>query len=159
MGIEPKHLLDYVINPVLRDLGLWSVPAAQLVLGTACQESQCGRWLHQVGGGPARGVYQCEPDTHDDIWMNYLVFHGALADKVMHWAIGEGDLASELEGNLYYATAMCRVHYYRAPEALPKSLAKQAMLWKLRYNTPLGAGTVEQYIQNWHRFGLTHIRW
>jgi len=149
--IDPIQLLKYVIRPTLRDLGVWSVNAEQLVLGTACQESACGEYLVQLGNGPALGIYQMEPATHADIWRNYLPGR-ALATKVSDLAIHAGLDADEMIGNLYYATAMCRVHYLRVPSAIPSGLRKQAEYWKRHYNTELGAGTVDEYIQSWERF-------
>jgi hypothetical protein len=146
------QLLNYIIRPVLRDLGLWSEPAERLVLGTACQESACGQYVHQIEG-PALGIYQCEAASHDDIWDNYLDFNLDLSKKVQRWYINTtNELSDELPGNLYYATAMCRIHYLRVPEPIPDTLPGQAALWKLRYNTPKGKGTVEEYIHNWRRF-------
>jgi len=152
--IEPKHLLHYVIRPVLKDLGLWSEPAERLVLGTACQESHCGRYLKQLGGGPALGIYQMEPATHDDIHENYLRYQPALQAKVSHFGVDTVSLTSaeEMMGNLYYATAMCRIHYRRVSEPLPDYLGGQAKYWKTYYNTEAGAGTVQEYIDNWNTY-------
>jgi len=151
--IEPSHLLKYVIRPVLKDLGLWSVPAEQLVLGTACQESECGRWLHQLGAGPALGIYQMEPATHNDIWDNFLEYKPDLVEKLKRFHINLAeDTECELMGNLYYATAMCRVNYLRMPGAIPDYLGGQAQYWKTFWNTELGAGTIQEYIDNWNRF-------
>ncbi len=62
-----------------------------------------------------------------------------------------------LAGNLWYAAAMCRVHYYRYPEPIPDHLSGQAALWKQRYNTELGKGTTGDYIANWRSvFPSTH---
>jgi hypothetical protein len=149
--IDPIHLLKYVIRPVLKDLDLWSVEAEQLVLGTACQESKCGEYLVQLGGGPALGIYQMEPATHDDIWRNYLPGR-AIKYKISDFAFNAGLDADEMIGNLYYATAMCRIHYLRVPEKIPVGLHPQAAYWKKYYNTPLGAGTINEYINSWERF-------
>ena len=54
MGIHPKHLAEYVIRPSLKPLGLYSLEAEQLLLGTAAVESQLGFYLHQIKG-PALG--------------------------------------------------------------------------------------------------------
>ena len=56
--------------------------------------------------------------------------------------------------DLFYAAAMCRVHYRRFPEPLPEAtdLPGQARLWKLRYNSPLGAGTEAEYIANYEKY-------
>ena len=58
-----------IIRPVLLVIGGESRAAENLILGTALQESNL-RYLRQLGDGPARGVYQMEPATHDDIWDN-----------------------------------------------------------------------------------------
>jgi hypothetical protein len=151
--ISVPDLVSCVIRPVLKDIGLWSENAEKLVLGTCCVESACGQYLVQIGGGPALGIYQCEPATHEDIWTNFLRFRPELAAKVRHLIINCTDaLHDELCGNLYYATAMCRVHYCRFPEPIPDTLLGQAQFWKLRYNTVLGAGTVEDYVAAWRRF-------
>src|SRR5258708_26545125 len=36
----------------------------------------------QLGGGPAVGLFQMEPTTHDDCWTNFLNFRPVLAGKV-----------------------------------------------------------------------------
>lgn len=150
--IDPIHLRTYVIRPVLKDLGLWSERAEQLLLGTACQESQCGRWLRQIGEGPAVGIYQMEPATHNDLWNNFLDHRESIARKVHMHVVGLGPTAEQMAGNLYYATAMCRVHYLRVPQPIPATLSEQAEYWKRFYNTELGKGRVEDYISNWARF-------
>ena len=158
--IDPQQLLEFVIRPVLHDLGLWSVPAEQLVLGTACKESECGRWLKQLGGGPALGIYQMEPETHDDIWNNYLDYHDNLANSIKQWAneTSKRDFVEELAWNLGYATALCRVHYLRVPSPIPDYLLGQAQYWKQHYNTTRGKGTVNEYIASWEKF-VPHDLW
>lgn len=151
--MNPDHLYNYVIEPTLRHIGLFSEAAAELVLGTALQESN-GDYLKQIGGGPAVGIYQMEPATYDDIWKNYLVYKPILTREILSLELPRfAKGASEMIGNLYYATAMCRVHYYRRPEALPPAgnVKKQAAYWKAHYNTRLGHGTIDQYINNWKR--------
>ena len=158
--LDPQMLTNNVIAPVLRRLQLYSPAAVELVLGTAMQESKL-RWLVQLGGGPGRGLWQMEPATHDDIWKNFLAYQKPLADRVTRykgvWSLspqlGDPYDVDELVGNLFYACAMCRVHYYRQKEELPEAgnLSGQARYWKKYYNTPLGAGTPEEYIASWHQ--------
>jgi len=150
--IDPGQLLQHIIRPVLQSLNLYSIAAERLVLGTACQESECGRWVRQIGG-PALGIYQMEPATYDDLWTNFLAYQPTLGPKVKKYAAGLVlSNADELVGNLYLATAMCRVHYYRVKEPLPDDLPGQAAYWKQYYNTPSGAGTEAQYRSSWNRF-------
>lgn len=157
--LDPKQLRDFVIYPVLDTLALHKndderESAMQLLLGTAMQESKL-TYLHQLGGGPALGLWQMEPATKDDIlrwikWEETNPAHSHLHETISE-LIGSLPLVDDLVGNLYYACAMCRVHYYRVPEKLPRAydFVGHAEYWKKYYNTPLGAGTISQYLENW----------
>ena len=59
-------------------------------------------------------------------------------------------LDENLSINLMYGAAVCRLCYYRQPEALPEAgdLEGQAAFWKQHYYTPVGAGTVSKYISS-----------
>ena len=159
---------DRIIIPTLHLMGrrFAGSAAVNLLLGTALQESGL-RHLRQVGG-PARGVYQMEPATHDDLWSTYLMEHIALRDEASHHAalvrrrknlarLVSGFLGpvpgrlDALEGNLYYATAMARLHYWRVPAPLPQhdDIGGFAAYWKEHWNTRLGRGTEAQFIRNW----------
>ena len=52
-----------------------------------------------------------------------------------------------LATNLMHGAAVCRLCYYRQPEALSEAgdIGGQAAFWKQHYNTPLGAGMVSKY--------------
>jgi hypothetical protein len=142
-----------ILRPTLNHIALPSEAAEQLLLGTALVES---RLVHrrQIGGGPARGFFQMEPATHDDIWNNFLEFRPGLAEKIKSLRSSPAANAhQELERNDKYACAMARAHYLRAPEVLPEvgDLEGMAGYWKQYYNTPLGAGSVSKYLATWHR--------
>lgn len=153
--IDREQFVDLIIEPTLQHIGLYSDAATELVLGTALQESRL-TYIHQLGNGPALGVFQMEPATHNDIWQNYLKYREDLRNYVIDLAsrinIKSGMVdALELISNLNYAAAMCRIHYLRTPDPLPQSgdTAGQAKYWKQYYNTPLGRGTVEEYMRSW----------
>ena len=57
-------------------------------------------------------------------------------------------LDENLATNLMYGAAICRLCYYRKPDALPEAgdIEAQAAFWKQHYNTPLGKGTVSKYV-------------
>lgn len=151
--IDPRQLRAFVIDPVLNRIGLYSLAASDLVLGTIAQESACGQYIKQIGGGPALGICQMEPATHDDIWKNFLRYKDDLRDAVAREsACGIGGDARELVGNLNYAVAMCRVHYARKPGLIPADRLGQARYWKQWYNTEKGAGSVDEYMRNWARY-------
>ncbi|MDA8232649.1 MAG: hypothetical protein M0006_15045 [Magnetospirillum sp.] len=155
-GIDIRQLRDLVVRPALEAIGLGGPAAEELMVGTILQESGGGHWLHQVGRGPAIGICQMEPATHDDLWRNFLRSRPDLASKVQRLMVEAqvGEIgASEMAGNLYYAVAMARLVYARAPEPLPPAgdLAAQAAYYKRHYNTADGAATVAQYMANWQR--------
>jgi hypothetical protein len=85
-----------------------------------------------------------EPNTHDDIWDNYLRYRDKLSHAILEMG---GPDSRELIWNLKYAVAMCRVHYRRVREPLPAAgdLKRQAAYWKL------GKGTEEEYINSWRK--------
>lgn len=146
----------FIIEPVLQDLGLLSASAVNLLLGTCAQESRMGHFLRQQGAGPALGIFQMEPATHDDIWRNYLMYHGDLAGRVWSYLpdANRSPDPRNLVWNLKYATAMARIHYRRSPLPLPPAddISGLARMWKQVYNTPAGRGTEAEFISNYRRF-------
>ena len=156
--VDLQQFRDIIVIPTLQVLDLHSDAAVELLLGTAIQESRI-MYLKQLGGGPALGFFQMEPATHADIWDNYLKYNRDLQVKVSLTASRDPDTrppAILLASNLWYAAAMCRVHYWRRPEALPQAgdVEGMAAYWKEHYNTYLGAGTEEEYIENWEAYGI-----
>ena len=145
-GLDAKQLRLLVIRPTLKKIGMHSIAAERLLLATAIAESKL-KWIEQLPAGPALSIYQIEPGTNADIWKNFLSFRPKLANTV--WGLAGGWMAREREviGNLYYATALARLVYRRAPGALPDpdNLEEMAFYWKGNYNTKLGKGTVRGF--------------
>lgn len=145
--INPVQFREYVVRPVLVGISLWSPAAEQLMLGTAAVESGMGEYLHQIKG-PALGVMQMEPATHNDIINNYLMYRQLLWRDVVQVCGVDGVRVGNLTTNLSYAVAMARIHYLRVPDPLPEpdDLEALAKYWKDHYNTHLGKGTVEKFL-------------
>jgi len=147
-GLNKEQFTDLIIDPILEALRLNSRAARELLLGTAIQESGL-KYLAQLGDGPAVGLFQMEPATHDDIWKNFLAYQPKFAERLIGTGVKKNAIA--MAGDLWYAAGMCRLHYYRVSAPLPEAgdLESQAAYWKKYYNTIQGAGTVEHYIRNW----------
>jgi hypothetical protein len=155
---DPEGFVAEVITPVLAALELdqdHTSATIELLLGTALQESGL---IHrvQLGGGPARGFFQMEPNTHDDIWANFLKFRPLLAQKVAKFIDGRTPNSQFLTNNDQYAAAMTRVHYLRMGQFVGKApipsvgdIAGMAHYWKEFYNTAQGAGSPAQFVANW----------
>lgn len=149
--IEPRQLLNHVVRPTLAQLEIDGDTAEKLVMGTIAHESKLGTYLKQIQG-PALGICQMEPPTHDDIWHNWLRYRPALTEQLLKfvpmWAM-EGKTEPDarlLITSLEYAVAMCRIHYLRVPHPLPDPDATSlAWYWKEHFNTSRGRGTPQQF--------------
>lgn len=155
-GIECAQLCKHIIKPTLEALDPmipYSRAAENLLLGTAAQESHMGRYLKQIRG-PARGIYQMEPGTYDDIWRSYLIYHPEMEKVIESLILQNFTDSGQLAGNLYLATAMARIHYFRVSAPLPKvnDLKGQANYWKFYYNTHRGRGTTREFMENYRRY-------
>tara|TARA_R110002049_G_scaffold239404_3_gene412579 strand:+ start:1940 stop:2359 length:420 start_codon:yes stop_codon:yes gene_type:complete len=136
--------------------------AENLLMGTAAQESHLGTYLAQLGGGPALGIFQMEPATHQDIWDNFLRYKTYIRAGVLegvpptHREPSQSAAhASLLIHDLSYATAMARIHYLRVSEALPADpddVEALGTYWKNHYNTHRGRGTVAEFVSNYAEF-------
>lgn len=160
MPINTSQLRDCVIVPTLNDLTNFfnkpmNTPAAvNLLLGTAAQESNMGTYLTQLNDGPARSIYQVEEPTH-----NHVLNWGKenLPDflaQLRRLEIRELSREENMLGNLFYATAIARLNYWRIAAPLPSEhdIRGLANYWKTYWNTQLGKGTVTQFIANYERF-------
>ena len=161
MSINKEQLAD-LIERVLLDLEEFTLgkikfteEAKTLLLMTAAHESHLGKYIKQVKG-PALGIFQMEPATHEDHWA-YITPRAWLYDALCAMNLECDTDASALEYNLKYAIVMARVHYYRKPEALPSSLSKDyiqqlAEYAKKHYNTEEGKATPEEYSSDYLKY-------
>lgn len=146
----------YVVRPACMRLGMWSIAAEHLVLGTGLTESQY-KFLDQTtpGVGPAYGPWQMEKATHDDLWVNYIAFQPSALRTVVLAISGETRDSEDvprayippittLHWNLLYGAAMCRLHYRRVRATIPaaEDYVGMAGYWKEHYNTVRGRGTI-----------------
>lgn len=163
---DAAQFRDTLIIPMLEKMEAWGFAGANnpsavnLLIGTAFHESLGGKYLHQVGG-PALGMFQIEPDTHDDIWRNYLKYNEKRSAHILDmlapmnrpdttsW-LGNVDWHRQLITNLDYSVVMARLVYYRQNFEWPAPDDVRALgnLWKVIYNTSHGAGSVEQFIDH-----------
>lgn len=159
--IDVRQLRAFIVRPALEAIDLWSLAAERLVLGTAAHESGGFRWLHQVGG-PAVSWWQIEPATYVDLMERTVPRLAQRYPRVVNGLLGMAQKNHRayppsfyLMHNAAFAAACCRVLYFRAPEAMPHEddLDGMAAFWKLRYNTPLGRGRPEQWLDAYR----THV--
>lgn len=151
--VMDKYQLRELISETLYEIGLHSEDAVNLLMGTAAQESRLGYYIKQIKG-PALGVFQMEPATFDDIVKNYLTYKDSLFVRISTNSKIRYASSDQLQFNLKLAICFARIHYLRVPEPLPTTIEGYAAYWKKHYNTYLGAGTEEEFIQNYKKYVL-----
>lgn len=121
--------------------------ARLLLLETAMQETQLGRYRDPTKDGAGRGITQFDKIPTDDI------INRAKNSEVelIREAFGI-DIHLVEHDDLDFAPLVCfiltRLKYKRIPEPIPSTVEGRAEYWKEHYNTVLGKGTVEEYIKN-----------
>lgn len=137
-----SSVLGKIPYPWSKHENCYSRSARELILATILHESDGGRYIKQVGGGPGTGIIQMEPPTFRDImdymkrnknWKNWGLTRQAI---LMKFSVGENPTVEQLEWNNGLAIAMCRVHYLRAPHSLPPhdNLDAISRYWFEHYN-------------------------
>jgi hypothetical protein len=155
--IDQAQFRFIVVRPALQMLNLWSPAAENLLIGTALAESRL-TYLRQKPDGPALGLYQMEPATHDDLWDSWLNARPEYARLVRHHLgsrYTSPDRAQVLTWDMRYASMMCRLQYRRFPQALPPAHDMRALgeYWKRYWNTHLGAGRVDKFVELYETHG------
>ncbi|MCE2576012.1 hypothetical protein [Komagataeibacter sp. FNDCR2] len=139
-GLDVGQLKREIVLPTLQAIALDGPAAVNLLTGIALAESRAA-YLRQFNG-PALGLWQMEPATHEDCWNNFLhaTAQAALTPRIRTLLSPEPRLR-QLVSNLRYACAMARVQVFRAPAPLPPATDAAALsaYHKQFYNTALGA--------------------
>jgi hypothetical protein len=150
--------LRVLIQNTLTPMGVYSRDAEELLMATCANESNLGEFRSQAPNGPARGIFQMEAEDFNDIWTNYLKYHISLGTMCTDLNNGEQGTSDSLVNNDRYAIAMARVHYCRAPGALPSYQDIEAIwaYYKAHYNTPQGAATHNDFVAKYNKFVLGH---
>ena len=151
-----------IISDVINKLGKkYADPKAlELVYNTGLVESKYV-YLKQIKG-PAVGCWQIEPWVGVSICNDFLKFRESLMKKVadscmLDWKYfiepSEDDWRYILTTNLAAQIIFCRLHYWRVPKPLPRTLEEQAIQWKQYYNTAKGAGTPQHFAEIVSKYG------
>lgn len=160
--IEAQQFRLFIVRPTLERLAPvvpYSAAAENIVVGTALYETGLTRFDQWTGKdddtlGPALGVYQIERPTHADLYANFIERRGELLGKIMGLTAQWPAQDVQLVTNLAYATAICRLIYFRRPEPLPAAddIDGMGAFYKAHYNTPAGAGTAQAWAECYRRY-------
>lgn len=149
-----KQNIRHLVKFVLKNVGLHSDNAEELIMGTFAVESNLGEYIYQSGHGPARGIGQMEPLTESDIWKRVIPRKKGLSEKIQSLTgVSKCDNFA-LTSNLAYQIIMTRLKYLSIPEPLPHyaDLDGMANYWKRYYNTYGGKGTIEDFVKKYKKY-------
>jgi len=152
--LDISQFRQYIITPALSNLQLYSKDAEELLVFTCAVESDGGTFLHQISG-PAVGIYQCEPNTHNDIWRNYIIHRNNYVSQLgLNFGVSTIPDVSRLMSDLLYASAICRLHYRRVKEALPPADDAEKLYdyYKQYYNTSAGKSKKATSLRKYQAF-------
>lgn len=152
--LDCSQFRSLIVEPVLSKLRVYSKNAEELLVFTCAAESLGGTLLQQIKG-PALGIYQMEPNTYTDIWVNYIRARNQLATLMaLHFGCNKIPDIERMIYDLHYATAMARIHYLRMPGNLPDAKDVDGMwdYYKKYYNTEKGKAKKEDSIKKYQDF-------
>lgn len=162
-----EKIRNTAVRPALQALEPvipYTQTAENQVLNTGAHES--GGFVHrvQVGGGPARGLWQMEQATFRDLYDRYLGAHPVLKGKVdsLLWAVGSSPGAGsgsdpwlQIETNDVFAAAMCRIRYWDSAAKLsfdPRDVFESSRCWSQFYNTRRDPRLEAEFVANVRRY-------
>lgn len=158
MSFHPEQFRS-LITRTLKSIDKYSPDAVELLMLTAAHESLLGHYLYQYGGGPALGVFQCEPATHLDHW-RYLNIKRNSDPALYNIIIGAlGTDAPDLlrlESDLVYQIVDCRLHYLMIPQPLPplSDVIGMARYWDTHWNRNPEKGFPTQAVENYFKYAV-----
>lgn len=161
--VEPAFARKMFVVPALIRLGLYSDQAERLLMGTAAVESNFTNfeqgYRDKISGwhrkGPARGMFQMEPATFNDMIGRVLSIKNnqALRDAVLATSVECPPLFLEITANHLFAAAMARVKYHSVHAHIPNSLGDQAQFWWTYYNGRSANGLKpKDYLNTWDEY-------
>lgn len=134
-----------IVDEVLEDMGHYSPEASLAIMMIIAHESKRGEYWFQIRG-PALGLIQMEPTTHDSIWLN--------ADSILRNARRLGIKADvkQLYKSLEYNVFMARQYLLMDTRPIPKHEIVLSAYLKEYWNTHLGRATKMSYYEDYKKW-------
>jgi hypothetical protein len=156
--MNKEQLVNLVVIPTLKEIakGIGAKPVLAITMIIA-HESKGGNYLKQIGGGPALGIIQMEPTTHDSIWDN----GDSIWDNAFLMGIVTKDefdnkrqpLAGRLIYDLRYNVFMARQYLFMDTAPLPSTPYQMSAYLKDYWNSAGGAADSNSYLRDYELWG------
>lgn len=150
------QLINHVIIPTLNEIPKgFSSEAVLAITMIIAHESKRGEYIHQIGG-PALGLIQMEPFTHDDTWAN--------GDSIWRNAMNMGIItveqrrsgihppAERLIYDLRYNVFMARQRLFMKMESLPHDMVSMSQYLKKHWNSTQGKANFDSYLVDYEKW-------
>jgi hypothetical protein len=151
-GLQSRDHAIELATRVCNMLGLGANGLAiNLLLETACVETCLGTYQDPTPNGAGWGLTQGDAIGVLDVAKRT---RDVDARRIRH-AFGfeiYNTIGPDLANNPLKAFVFTRCFYKLIPEAIPETLQGRAEYWKKYYNTHLGKGTVNEYIEKAERY-------
>ena len=142
-----------ILSPTLNALQIRDPFFLELLVFTCAVESAGGTYVKQVKG-PALGIYQLEPATFTDCWVNYIVRKPDIINLLsLNLAVHRMPHPIEMVTDLKLATAMAAM-LYKQRKACPTTTVP-ADLWNIYkplWNTDKGAAVKDTCLKAYAKF-------
>lgn len=145
--MNKKQLTNLIIIPTLKEIPKGytenAVMAIQMIIA---HESSCGEYIAQTKG-PALGIIQMEPSTHQDVWKHGdSIQKNAELLKIVTPGMGIKNIPSpkRLIYDLRYNVFMARQKLFMAQGALPNNSCDMSYYLKEHWNGG-GKATATKY--------------
>lgn len=152
--MNKNQLTELVIVPTLREIPKgYSSEAVMAIQMIIAHESKGGEYLAQTKG-PALGIIQMEPFTHNQVWKyGDSIQKNAEILRIVTPGLGVKNVpqTNRLIYDLRYNVFMARQKLFMAPGALPKDPGEMARYLKKHWNGN-GKATASKYhfdYMNW----------
>lgn len=144
------QLINHVIIPTLNEIPKgFSSEAVLAVIMIIAHESKRGEFIHQVGG-PALGLIQMEPATHDDTWKHAdSIWRNAELLGIITHDEHVNDIhppAERLTYDLRYNVFMARQRLFMKPGKLPITSDTMSEYLKIHWNSINGSANFDSYM-------------
>nr|AKN37084.1 Phage protein [Vibrio cyclitrophicus]AKN38207.1 hypothetical protein [Vibrio splendidus] len=154
-GLSSKTQLAEIAVLVCDVLGHGaSKNAASLLIETCAAETLMGTARDTTLYGAGAGVSQVDKGTFE--WLKEK-YEGSSKAKRLKEVLNV-DLSrvqyNELDFSPMLGLVFCRLRYMAVPDAIPKTMEGRADYWKRWYNSELGKGTPEEYLERCMSCGL-----
>ena len=124
--------------------------AKEMIIETAITETGLGQ-IEDKTVGAGMGLTQFDDKPFQDIRDRSIKLRPKIL-KELHIDISLVNW-DDLRYNQFLALLFTRLHYWLKGDPIPATIEERAKYWKLHYNTVLGKGTPEHYLEMNKKFG------